>query len=313
MMSAFRMSWKLAAGLLATATAGFTMPPPQQTPLATLNTMAWDDSHRGQDLDLTGYHLTFDDEFKKMSVTDDKGAGPWFAPVHTDYGAATFLRPTRAGPFTVADGALHIRAALGDDGKWSTGSMQTMDSRGCGFAQKFGYFEMKAKLPESPATWIGFWLKSANEYRDPASTDTRSEIDVLEEYGSDPKGYHTAVHLRPRGAPGAIVKNWHRSHYIQVTPPGAGVHLYGAKLTPDWTIFYMDRKELSRWRTLPEQQQSMFMLVTFAMQPEDLAKATSPLDMTVDYVQAYASDSSEPDLTASANPPRSCPRPRTGL
>ena len=73
-----------------------------QTTVEQFVAMEWDKTHRGTPLDLSKYDQTFVDNFDKMSVTADGGAGPWFAPVHATFGAGKFLPPGPDGPFTVA-------------------------------------------------------------------------------------------------------------------------------------------------------------------------------------------------------------------
>jgi hypothetical protein len=142
----------------------------------------WDTSHAGAPLNMDGYQLTFEDHFDTFSVTPDGGKGPWFAPIHSDVSAARFLPPVPGGPFSAADGVLTIRAT-NMNGKWQTGSMQTVDSKGQGFVQQYGYFEMRAEFPASKGAWPAFWLLSQNGFTE--KTKTRTEIDIVEWYGGD--------------------------------------------------------------------------------------------------------------------------------
>ena len=56
---------------------------------------AWDGSHKGKPLDLTGYAKTFEDNFGSLSTITDgaTGAGPWYAPARPDTSLAQFLSP----------------------------------------------------------------------------------------------------------------------------------------------------------------------------------------------------------------------------
>ena len=268
-----------------------------QTTLEEMKATNWDKTHRGTPLDMSRYEQTFIDNFDKMSVTSDGGTGPWFAPVHTTFGAGKFIPPGPDGPFSVADGKLTLTAQKTVDAngksKWTAANMQTVDGKGQGFAQQYGYFEASYEAPPGPGSWLGFWLLSQNGLTDP--TKTRTEIDVVEWYGGDPRGVHTTVHLWPAAHPGpdgTIAKHVGRANYFNVTPTLtngvlAGFHTYGVEVTPDLVIGYFDRKEVGRIKSLPEFNTPLYMLVTNAVFPKQADTAQSPLKMAVDYVAAY--------------------------
>src|SRR5262245_25696597 len=67
----------------------------------------WTEQFAGQPLDLTGYELTFSDDFNSQSVTGEYGKGPWLAPVHDSYGVAVFDKPgADNSTYTIANGLL---------------------------------------------------------------------------------------------------------------------------------------------------------------------------------------------------------------
>ncbi|MDO8288401.1 MAG: glycoside hydrolase family 16 protein [Parvibaculum sp.] len=230
-------------------------------------------------LDLSAYRLTFNDEFDKMSIVPDKGDGTWFAPVHVTFGAALLAPPSPSGPFFVKDGKLTIRASV-QDGKWTSGLMQTVDSTGRGFSQAYGYFEMRAKLPKGRATWPAFWLLTQRTYVD--TTATRGEIDILEAYGSQHGVIHFALHIRPRGD-----RRWNFSKQFKQPTMMEGFHRYGASIDSVWIKFYFDSEEIYRVPTFEVFKGPMYMLVDLAMVDKDMARAESPSDLIVDYVRAY--------------------------
>ena len=261
-----------------------------ETTADAFNALSWDKSHAGEKLDLTGYHLTFEDEFDALSVTADPGPGPWFAPVHGPWGAGKMLPPGPKGPFSVSDGKLTITGVKNAKGKWSSGTMQTVDAKGNGFVQQYGYFEMCAQFPPGPGAWPAFWLKSQNSHTD--LTATRTELDAIEWYGSDPKGLHSTVHLWPAKypKPGSLVTMSARAVTLAQRAERrqlSGYHAYGVMITPEWIITYYDRKELERFSTLPEFKTPHYMLVSLAIEKRQ-PTATSPKIMKVNYVRAYA-------------------------
>ena len=138
-------------------------------------------------IDLTGYHLTFDEEFNNLSVSATGTGSVWadtrpgsiLSPgVDIGYGQSAFVDPsTGIQPFSLTDGALRIRAApapesasaLIGQANWTSGLVHSKNS----FAQTYGYFEMRALLPAEAGTWPAFWLLSADGQWPP-------EIDVVE-------------------------------------------------------------------------------------------------------------------------------------
>src|SRR4051794_38623371 len=104
----------------------------------------WTEQYAGSGLDLSGFRLSFSDEFDTMDVAPNNGSGMWFAPVHAPFGAAKFISPDApTNPFSVANGQLTISMSQ-VNGVWQSGTMQTVNSSGQGFAQEYGYFEMRA-------------------------------------------------------------------------------------------------------------------------------------------------------------------------
>lgn len=273
----------------------------------------WDKSHIGTPLDLTKYKQTFIDNFDAMDVTPDGGAGPWFAPVHAAFGGAKFAPPGPDGPFSAADGKLTLTATKKTDAKgkekWIGANMQTVDGKGKGFAQQYGYFEASYEAPAGPGSWLGFWLLSQNGFLD--KTKPRCEIDVVEWYGGDPRGMHTTTHIWPAAqpGPGAIAKHVGHSHYFNATDALTdgtlkGYHTYGIEVTPDLVIAYFDHKETGRFPCLPEFKTPLYMLVTLNIFPKQADKAVSPMKMNVDYVAAYALKDGPATLPANVGAPK---------
>jgi hypothetical protein len=103
-------------------------------------------------LNLDGYRLTFDEDFKdsELSVSAWGPDTRWIAhtPYAGDFGDARFADPTKGFPFTVENGILRIEARKAN-GKWQSGLLSSVDRKGDGFSQKYGYFEMRARMPVS--------------------------------------------------------------------------------------------------------------------------------------------------------------------
>jgi beta-glucanase (GH16 family) len=249
-----------------------------------------DESNAGRALDLTGARLTFADEFDRPSITGPDGGGPWFAPIHGGFGEAKFLPPhPTEGPFFFNDGVLTIRLAK-REGRWTSGIFQSVNAKGKGFAQRYGYFEMRAKFPKGNGTWPAFWLKTVNQFTD--RSQTRAEIDIIEAYGAnDWSGYHATIHLWPAQFPRAdqLQKHWWKGCYERVKRDlfNGDWHLYGGEIGPESVTIYYERQELGRFPTLPEFRHPLFILADLALHGEDPRRTNEPADMQIDYIRVW--------------------------
>ncbi len=235
-------------------------------------------------LDLAGYRETFVEEFDGPLDVSAWGPGTrWIAhtPYAGDFGDAGFGDPGPDSPFTVEDGLLRIEAKKVGD-RWRAGLLSSVDPKGEGFSQKFGYFEMRAKLPKGAGTWPAFWLLSADQLKDRSKTGV--EIDVVEEYGVNPYVLHATVHLwYPDGTHWA--EGW--PHLVQGMTDD--FHTYGVMVTEEEIIFYYDRAEIRRTKTPPEAHAHLYLLVNLALGggwPID--QTPDPSVMEVDYVRAWS-------------------------
>ena len=108
-------------------------------------------------LNLDDFRLTFDEDFREPLSVSAWGPGTrWIAhtPYAGDFGDAGFADPEQGFPFTVKDGVLQIEAKK-VNGKWRSGLICSVDPKGEGFSQKFGYFEMRAEAPEGAGHMAG--------------------------------------------------------------------------------------------------------------------------------------------------------------
>lgn len=245
-------------------------------------------------LDLTGYRLTFDDEFTTLSVSAN-GTGTTWADtrplslmrpgVDIGFGQSAFVDPSTTGiqPFALADGALRITAApatgqvadLVYPGLYASGLLHTMNS----FSQAYGYFEMRAQLPAEPGTWPGFWLLRADGHWPP-------ELDVVETYGANPTALVSSVHTGLNG--GDTFQQVWTSQPTLVT----GFHTFGALWTPQTVTFYYDGDAVGQLATPSDMQGAMYPLIALAMSRDVPGITGHANSMLVDYVRAYSSAAS---------------------
>jgi len=238
----------------------------------------------GPKLDLTGYRVTFDEDFTQPLDVSAWGPGTrWIAhtPYAGDFGDARFTDPTADFPFTITDGILRIEAKQ-IDGKWRAGLLSSADKQGGGFSQQYGYFEARLKLPPGPGTWPAFWLLGVKKLQ--GEKIVTPEIDVVEQYGHSPHALHTNLHLwypdKRHTADGdvAIVEG-------MIT----GFHTYGVLVDEQHITFYYDRVQLRQLATPEEAKQPLYLLVNLALGSGwPIDKTPDPSHLFVDYVRAWA-------------------------
>jgi hypothetical protein len=232
-------------------------------------------------LNLDGYTMTFNDGFDDLSVSVAGPGTRWFTGTKENFGDARFVEQKDGFPFTVEKGILRIEAAR-KNGAWCAGIIASVDPKGQGFAQKFGYFEMRAKFPKSRGMWPAFWLLGQPSIADKKRTNI--EIDVVEHYGVMPNAVHATMHLwHPDG------RHWAQGDFFAAPGPTDDFHTYGVMVDEANVTWYFDGIEIQKQPTPQEAKVPLYLLVDLAMGggwPID--KAVSPSYMYVDYVRAYA-------------------------
>ncbi|ETX27233.1 family 16 glycosylhydrolase [Roseivivax isoporae] len=213
---------------------------------------------------LDGRVPTFADEF------DDAGTlagGPWqSAPPNGHPVTAGLARGAREhtylsaetgshSPFSVEDGILSITARrtpedLQDEvaTDWVSGSLVTHGT----FSQLYGYFEVRARIPEGQGFWPAFWLTRDDFHWPP-------EIDILEALGDQSTRYRAAVHSEIWGTKVTAAEQW------IVPDTAADFHDYGVLWTPSELVFSFDGREMFRVPTPPDMHEPMALTLNLAV------------------------------------------------
>jgi len=161
------------------------------------------------------------------------------------------------------------------------------------FTQRYGYFEVRMKLPTAPGLWPAFWLMPE---RGPAAgdkfkrTDTHNggmEIDVMEflsRWGVF--RYNTALHWD--GYAKEHRQTGNQKNYVQADKDGYITP--GVLWQPGLIVFYCNGKEISRFEdprvpTVPAE--FLFTQPSGGWDNDQLDDSKLPSDWIVDYVRAW--------------------------
>ena len=264
-------------------------------------------------IDTSKLTQTFAEDFNALSLKDNTtGLGRWSTTF--DFGAKEgakslashtllnndeqqiYVDPNYAGnaakgsaglglnPFSIHDGVLQITAqkTTADQSaklfgyEYTSGLLTTETS----FAQKYGYFEMRAQLPLGQGVWPAFWLL-------PEDGTNPLELDVMEAVGGDMA--HQTSHFSVDG-----VKS--KESFANFVNNPDDFHTYGMLWTEKELAWYIDGVEVSSMATPADLNRPMYMLVNLAVGGNWAGDATfDSASMNVDYVHAYSVDA---DATA---------------
>ncbi|HUN98208.1 MAG TPA: glycoside hydrolase family 16 protein [Bradyrhizobium sp.] len=244
------------------------------------------------------------EDFNDESISAHRiGPARWTAhtPWNGDFGDARFIDPGPNGPFKVKDGMLSITASKDSEGHWTSGLIAAADATGAGTGTRYGYFEVRMKMPPGPGTWPAFWLAALKPV---AGSDGNVEVDVIEYYGQFTSAYRTALHIWYKDT----AKTRANGDKIDV-PDGSLVrdfHTYGVDVSPQAVVFFFDGKPVWSQPTPPELDGPLYPLVNLALGSGwPIDKTPNPSVLLVDYVHVYGRDAGPPSGCRPGPPPLS--------
>ncbi|MBY5582728.1 glycoside hydrolase family 16 protein [Rhizobium leguminosarum] len=235
-------------------------------------------------LNIDAYQLTFEESFDSLDVSAwGEKTSRWIAhtPWNGDFGDARFTDPAPGFPFTTDQGVLKIEARKEADGTWRSGLLSSVNPKGEGFSQQFGYFEARMKLPPGKGVWPAFWLIGLDRSKYTA------EIDVLEYYGRAPYEFSMGFHIwrQSQGGQNSTGGYWQK---VQDGILNSDYHTYGVDIQADKTSFYFDRKFIWSFDTPKEFHMPFYPLVNLALGSGwPIDETPNPSILLVDYIHVY--------------------------
>ena len=242
--------------------------------------------------DLTGYHLTFSDDFTSNTASDSANydGAKWYTHaiqccMSTSDGAGTAMNGLADNPNPYAlmpGGGLRIRLQKINN-HWTSGVMSSVDNYGKGFAQQYGYFDMSASFPPGNDTWPAFWMlnSAAKQVGAPAG-----EIDIVE-YIANP-GFMDYIRSTLHDWRDGSAPAW-SANSVSPIPADGNFHTYGLLWTQQTMTFTYDGKVMLKAPTPDIMQQPYYLIVDLGIGAGWPTDATPPVnDMIVKHIRAYA-------------------------
>jgi beta-glucanase (GH16 family) len=198
--------------------------------------------------------------------------------------------PLGLDPFKVSNGILSIVARRTPaelkpvlfDNEYTSGILTTQGS----FSQKYGYFEIRAKIPVGVGVWPAFWMLADDGGWPP-------EIDVMEGRGQEIGDMAMTTHWRIR-ATGSVQSC---GFDFLVPDASSGFHDYGVLWMQDRLVYFIDRKPVSDIKVPMGFDDPMYMIVNLAMGAKyfkgvGLVNAESPVmvEFQIDRISVYQID-----------------------
>ena len=250
-------------------------------------------------LDLAGYHLTYDQEFTRprdFVVSPDGTVGfkdqyDWGGRNIPNNSEAEYYEDPTLGmnPFAVQNGALTISAAASPPGldtgglPYTSGMITTQNT----FSQHGGYFEMRAMVAGGQGLWPAFWLL-------PSTLADYPEMDIMEDPNLGPGTQYWIHATGQSGGGGGFVS------------PGpmlaAGYHSYGVECNDHTITFYFDHVALAVYSSPPDFANiRMYMIANLAIGgvnswPGTPGPTSIPATFKIDYIRAFSNNPLDPKV-----------------
>ncbi|MEE9493961.1 MAG: glycoside hydrolase family 16 protein [Gammaproteobacteria bacterium] len=177
----------------------------------------------------------------------------------------------------VRDGKLHLKLLerAQSDRSYTTGAVTTQGL----FAQKYGYFEIRAKFPAGAGFWPAFWLI-------PTSGKWSSEIDIVEFIGNKPDSIHYAFHYDHK------LQNQHSKLASIGSNLTQGFNNYGLKWSPNKLEYFFNGRlmhTINGAQKLSKADSPMYIILNLALASQHIGWIKK-VDSSTNINQEYAID-----------------------
>ncbi|MCK9223062.1 MAG: glycoside hydrolase family 16 protein [Limnochordia bacterium] len=219
-----------------------------------------------------GWRLTFEDNFAGNQLDLTKWSylpeRPW-------------MDGNRSSRAVFLDGQGHLVIQISEhNGSYYFGAITTRGK----FEQAYGYYEIRAQLPQEEGLWAAFWLMTDGAHRIGDGGRDGTEIDILESPFAKQDRISHALHWDG-------YEEHHQSAGKTPYIPGIydGFHIFALEWNEEEYIFYVDGQET--WRTsaggISQVPSWVQLTATVGKWAGDIRNAKLPAQYIIDYVRVY--------------------------
>jgi len=200
----------------------------------------------GEPLNDSCWTQTFLEPFDELRLANENNSSGWTTRYIWDRDTIInselqyYVDPVehRINPFSIAKGVLSISAQVTPENLVANFANQAyvsgvLTSRNW-FEQKYGRFEIRAKVPKGRGLWSAFWLLPTHAQW-PQGIAVLPELDVMEHLGHEVSTYHTTLHSNQTGK-----LTSHPYDHNRLGDLTEGFHLYSAVWTESEVSWYLD-------------------------------------------------------------------------
>lgn len=238
------------------------------------------------ELDKEGFVLTFNDGFDGHGLNEKF----WHPNLPWDYNTANLNREEQGyvrENILVEDGLLKLRLEKKSIKALKNGEDAGFDyASGCissktKWIQKYGYFEIRAKLPGIDGTWPAFWMMPENDI---IYKPVGAEIDIFEWVRELGDNLQFGIHWDGYGRDH---KQWSRK--VPSPEMSNGFHTYGLEWNPESLAFYIDGVKLVEYdgEAVPHSEHYIILNLAAGHWGGYIDDSSLPCDFEIDYVRAY--------------------------
>lgn len=253
-----------------------------------------------------GYELIFQDEFDEDKI-DTKKWLPQYFPHSTTIASACQTT------YKMEDGKLCLyidedTKGFSESTEMKVSSIQTFEKNLLhpntanvtnvmpyeSFACQYGYFEMRAKMPDcGGGGHVAWWLIGTQDdaREDGTMSSQNGEIDIMETTFEYPNVFAPKVHAWDD----KDLFEYSKSVGLEGTYDDS-YHIYAMEWTPSGLTFYVDGKEVCSTTNSPQYRMAMFLgIYTDCVDFTGAANDVYPKEFYVDYVRVYQDKNGYPD------------------
>jgi beta-glucanase (GH16 family) len=235
--------------------------------------------------DPTHWSLTFNDEFDGSALNTTK----WkLDQLNGSNGELQeYMNDNSHNNYVVQNGYLNItaRKEYYQGKNYTSGAINTQGR----FAQAYGFYEMRARVPKGVGFWPAFWLL-------PNPTGWPPETDILEYLGRQPSTAYMILHW----------SGGQSQTYYNGPDFSADYHTYGLDWEKDKMVWYIDGVERKRFTdTTKIPNMAMYLIANLAVGGTWPYSPTSttpfPSVYSIDYIRVWKYISSTPSVSLTNN------------